>query len=114
MADIMAPFVQELKSAGIQYVFETTEHRGFYEYYKHYNAAEYPTNATVGSRLIQRSTVEDDSRPQDFMAVVRSIAEQKNLAVQVNGEAANVSHSRAGIRPDQTQYSQPGATLSFI
>jgi FAD/FMN-containing dehydrogenase len=99
IAGIMAPFIQELKSAGLQYIFETTEHRGFYEYYKHYNAAEYPTNATVGSRLIQRSTVQDDSRLQDFIAVVRSIAGQKNLAVQVNGQAANVSHSRAGNTP---------------
>lgn len=99
IARIMEPFIQELNNAGLKYTFETTEHRGFYEYYKHYNAAEYPTNATVGSRLIQRSAIEDDSRLQDLIAVLRSITSENSLAVQVNGQAANVSHARVGNAP---------------
>lgn len=99
MANLLGPFIQQLNSLNLTYIYETTDHSGFYDYYQHYNTAEYPTNATVGSRLVQRSVVEDEAQLQDLMAVVRSITQTKSFTVQVNGQAANVSHTRAGNLP---------------
>lgn len=99
MAGLLEPFIRELDGLNLTYTYEITDHPGFYQHYQYYNTAAYTTNATVGSRLIQRSMVEDDTQLQDLMAVVRSITSTTSLAVQVNGEAANVSHARAGNMP---------------
>ncbi|CAO2655081.1 Nn.00g118140.m01.CDS01 [Neocucurbitaria sp. VM-36] len=99
MAELLGPFLHELDSLNLTYSYEMTDHRGFYEYYQYYNAAAYPTNATVGSQLIQRSMMEDETQLQNLIAVVRSITSTTWVAVEVNGQAANVSHARAGNLP---------------
>jgi FAD/FMN-containing dehydrogenase len=96
MAEILDPFIQELDSLNLTYAYETTNHPGFLEYYQYYNAVEYPTNANVGSRLIQRSAIEDETQLQDLMAVIKSITSTTSMTVQVNGQAANVSHAHIG------------------
>ncbi|KAI1081714.1 hypothetical protein F5B20DRAFT_535046 [Whalleya microplaca] len=98
LSSALDPFIHELQTLNLAYTFETVDHSTYYEHFQYYTTAAYVTNDVVGSRLVQRSTVQN-SLP-DLMATIRSITATTSLSVQVNGETANVSHARAGNAPD--------------
>lgn len=99
MAKLLDPFIQELDRLKLEYTYKTTDHPGFLEWYQYYNTVEYPTNIHVGSRLIQKSAVEDERQLQDLISKVQSIASTTSMTVHVNGQAANVSHVHTGTTP---------------
>ena len=101
MAAAWEPFLQELKNLNVSLTsYNTTEHTSFYDHYEYYQFPPeiYETNNSLGGRLIQPSTVENNLT--GLIDVFREIVTDSMFPEnRISAISINVTHGRVGNVP---------------
>ncbi len=96
MAAALEPFVQKLNNLDVHLdLKEITSHPTYQEHYDHFTAFSYDTNNTLGSRLIPRSTVENQL--PDLISFFKSVVTESDAGLAILG--GNYTHLRVGNDP---------------
>lgn len=102
LMEALTPFLARLDQLDVQYANPITYDPSFYAWWtrpeRDLPYGDYPTNSLAGGRFIPESLISRNDSRAELISLIRSLVASETAPTRVNGNAADLSVSRTGLK----------------